>query len=54
MQAVAEAPGKKKPSHLHFGLGVGTTDAAHVVTAGYFVVYIGHPSKLNGVADFSW
>lgn len=45
VKAVTEAPGKEKPSHQQFGLGVGATDAAHVVTTGWYVVHIGHSQK---------
>lgn len=34
VQAVSKPLGKEKPSHQQLGLGVGATDAAHVIAAG--------------------
>jgi len=42
IQPVPETVGKQKPPHQSFGLGILIADTAHIVTAGSFVVYVGH------------
>jgi hypothetical protein len=53
MQPVTEAIGKKKPPHHHLGLGILPPDAAHIKTAGLFIMYIGHGSKVMRAGEQS-
>jgi lipid A disaccharide synthetase len=39
--------GKQKLPHQHFGLCIFPFNAAHVVRAGCFVVYIGHTGEFK-------
>ena len=47
MQPVPESMGKQIPPHQHLGLGILSPDAAHIVTAGGWVVNIGHNPKIG-------
>jgi hypothetical protein len=46
MQPVPEPVFMQKMTHQHFGFGILAPDARHVVTAGFFGVYIGHDAKV--------
>jgi len=46
MQPVAETVFMQKAAYQHFGLGVLTSDARHVVAPGLFGMYIRHNSKI--------
>ncbi len=46
MQPVAETVFMQKPAHQHFGLGILTTYARHVVAPRFFGMYIGHCVKV--------
>ena len=46
MQPVAETVFMQKAAHQHFGFGVLTSDARHVVAPGFFGMYICHNSKI--------
>jgi hypothetical protein len=46
MQAVAVSVCMQKPSHQHFGFGVFSLNAAHVITACFLAVHVCHTIKL--------
>ena len=45
MQAVAETVFMQKLAHQHFGLGILTPNARHVIAARFLTVYICHGTK---------
>ena len=47
VQAVAETMCMQKLTHQHFRFCVLAFNAAHIVTAGCYAVYIGHAAKLQ-------
>jgi hypothetical protein len=46
MQSVSESIGEKKFSDQHLGFGVFPFNAAHIVTAGFWIVNICHNVKV--------
>ena len=52
MQPVPESTGVQKTPHKHFGLCVLSLYAAHVVTAGLFIMYIGHTGGIFSRSQF--
>jgi len=46
MQTVAKALRMQKPSYQHFGFGIFSLNAAHVITARFLAVHVCHTIKL--------
>jgi hypothetical protein len=47
LPATQRGAANDQPAHQHFGFGILTPDARHVVAAGCFGVYIGHKAKIR-------
>lgn len=50
MKPIAEPVGMEETPDNHFRFGVLPFDPAHIVTAGGFIVYIGHKVKVSSFA----
>ena len=52
MKFIAKSISMQKSTHLHFGLRIPAFDAAHVIAAYFFGVYVGHSVKLPYIKRF--